>query len=529
MASARGGARRTSAAGCPGRSDSRLALPRLVALFATLSVVFAIQARAEKWDIVPTLTIAETYTDNVFLAEESAKREDWVTQVIPGISIAGSGPRLRLNLTYTPEFLYYAEGTRESDVFHRGNAVATAELAEKLLFVEGGARIDQYNISLLGPLTTGNVNVNENRTTASTAYVTPYLQRDFGSDFRGEARYTVSAFKSDDPIVLADNDANRIDLRLRSGPALKVFTWDLAYKREAIDYETRQETLTEVLTADARRLIAATFGLLGQVGYEKYDSGIPGALVEDSRWSAGFEWTPTPRTRLVATAGQRFFGDTYGLDFRHRTRLTSWTASYSEDVETARAQFFVPATGSTASSIDQLFVTQFPDPATRQKAVDEFIARTGLPPNLGAPVNFFTDQLYLVKRGRASAALTGVRHTLIANAFTETRELVFAGLVQPGIGDFAASNTIRQVGASLTWNWRVTARNAWNMSAGLIRREFLDIDRLDDLAVFRMGLTRQFQPHVSGSLTYRMQDNESNQGGLSYTENAVTASLQMTF
>ncbi len=559
MANARGGAWRTIVAGRLGDLASRNDLFRQLVLLTALPAVLASPAwaqntplptlppppapaqntpqpalppsaaRAQGWDIVPTLTVAETYTDNVVLAQEALKQSDWVTQVIPGISIVGNGPRLRLNATYTPEFLYYAKGTRESDVLHRGNAVGTAELAENLLFVEGGARVDQYNISLQGPLTTGNVNVTENRTTATNAYVTPYLQRDFGSSIRGEAKYTLSTFRSDNPTVIADNVANRINLRLTNGPARKVFTWDFAYKNERIDYETQQETFTEVFTADAQRLITSTVGLLGQAGYEKYDSGIPGAFVEDSRWSAGIEWTPTPRTRLVATGGQRFFGDTYGFDFRHRTRLTTWSASYSEDVTTARAQFYVPATGNTATSLDQLFVSQFPDPATRQQAVEQFIAQTGLPPSLGAPVNFFTEQLYLVKTGQASAALTGVRHTLIANAYTETRELVFAGLVQPGIGDFAASNTIRQIGASLAWTWRVTARNAWNLGAGFIRREFLDIDRVDDLTVFRMGLTRQFQPHLSGSLTYRRQDNESNQTGLSYTENAGTASLRMTF
>lgn len=529
MASARGGAQRTSVAGClddTGRHDD---LFRLLPLFATLVALLASPAWAQKWEVVPSLTVTETFSDNIFLAEEAAKQSDWVTQVIPAISIAGSGPRLRLNLTYAPEFIYYAEGSREQDVFHRGNAVVTAELAKQLLFVEGGARVDQYNISLLGPLTAGNVNITQNRTTASTAYVTPYLQRDFGSAFRGEARFTASTFKSDDPTLLADNDATRINLRLTSGPAHKVLTWDFVYKKEDIDYETRQETLTEVLTADARRLISSSVGLLGQVGYEKYDSGIPGALVEDSRWSAGLEWTPTARTRVVATAGQRFFGDTYGFDFRHRTRLTTWSASYSEDITTARAQFYVPATGNTATSLDQLFVAQFPDPATRQKAVEQFIARTGLPPNLGSPVNFFTDSLYLVKRGQASAALMGVRHTLIANAFTETRDLVFAGLVQPSIGDFAASNTIRQTGGSLAWNWRVTALNALNVGVAFLRREFLDVERVDDLTVLRMGVTRQFQPKISGSLSYRWQENESNQGGLSYTENAGIASLQVTF
>ena len=133
----------------------------------------------------------------------------------------------------------------------------------------------------------------------------------------------------------------------------------------------------------------------------------------------GFDWTPTPRTRLAATAGQRLGDETYSFEFSHRTRLTTWNVTYAEDVTTSREQFFVPATQSTAGALDQMFLSQYPDPVARQKAVQEFIARMGLPPSLGAPVNFFSDQLFLQKRWLASAGLQGIRNTLVATAFWE--------------------------------------------------------------------------------------------------------------
>ena len=95
--------------------------------------------------------------------------------------------------------------------------------------------------------------------------------------------------------------------------------------------------------------------------------------------------------------------------------------TYAEDVTTSREQFFVPATQSTAGALDQMFLSQYPDPVARQKAVQEFIARMGLPPSLGAPINFFSDQLFLQKRWLASVGLQGVRNTLVATAFWELR------------------------------------------------------------------------------------------------------------
>ena len=533
MARARGGARRTLRA-CLGDKQSRRHLLRLLALCATRAALLALPACpawAEKWDVVTTLSGGVTHTDNVSLAQDATKQSAWIAQITPGISITATGARVQLNVNYAPEFIYYsAEGQKGDQVFQRGNADVRAELARRVLFIDAGARVNQHDVSLQGPLTTSNINTTGNRTTVKTFFLSPYLRHEFGSDARGEARFTYSDWSSDSPTVLADNESNRIDLRLASGPAYQRFTWDTAYRRETIQNdETLQENLTEAITENVRWLITPTVGLLGLVGYERYDFGNLGSVLEGSRWGAGLEWTPTPRTRLAATAGKRFDENTYSFDFRHRRRLTTWSANYSEDVTTSRSDFFVPATTSTAGALDQLFLSQVPDPVARQKAVEEFISRTGLPTSLSTPVNFFSDQLFLVKRWQASVALQGVRNTLVANAFTEMREVSFAGLILPGTGDFAASNSIRQTGASLAWNWRATARTAWTLSMVHTRSEFPASNRVDDLTYAQIGLARQLQPRLTGSLYYRWRQNDSSQSVSSYTENAAGAILRLKF
>ena len=478
--------------------------------------------------MTPSLNLVETYTDNVFLAPEGSRQSDWITQVIPGISVTTNGPRLRLDAFYAPEIVYHAQTEREDKVFHRGNAAGTLELADDLLFLAAGAKVDQYDVSLQGPLTTSNVNITGNRATAATTYVSPYLLRDIGSAARAEARFTYSTWQSDeDEPTLPDNDARRIHLRLKNGPAYRLLTWDVAYSGEKIKYDTQQQTTSEEFVAGARRQITSSVGLLVQAGYERYDTGLAEAL-EHSRYSAGLDWMPTPRTRLAATAGQRLDDETYSFEFRHRTRLTSWHVGYAEDVTTSREEFFVPATQSTAGALDQMFLSQYPDPVARQKAVQEFIARMGLPPSLGAPVNFFSDRLFLQKRWLASAGLHGVRNTLVATAFWESRKEVAGGTVSP-VDDFAVSESIRTSGASLAWALRLTARNTWNLQGGYTRSEFLESGQVNDFVYFQAGLTRQFQPRVSGSLSYRLQDQKSSGGGSEYRENAGIASLLMRF
>ena len=486
------------------------------------------RARQSKWEVIPSLSISETYTDNVFLSTQGNQTSDWVTQLVPGIAVTSRGPRLTLDAWYAPEITYYARTEREDKVFHKGNAIGTLELSEDLLYVEAGAKVDQYDVSLRGPQTTSNVNITNNRATALSSFVSPYLRRDLGSSARVEARFTYSTWRSDEEVqTLPDNDASHVMLRLESGPAYRLFTWKVAYSGAEIRYVTQQVTTSEDFLADGRWALTPTVGLLMQAGYERYDTGIAFDPIEDPRWSLGLDWTPTARTRLAATSGQRLGDETYSFEFRHRTRLSSWSVAYAEDVTTSREQFFVPATTSTSGTLDQMFLTQYPDPAERQRVVQDFIARTGLPPSLGQPVNFFSDELFLQKRWSASVGLQGARNTVVANVFWELRKALTNSTPLPG--DFVASDSIRMTGGSLAWNRRLSARTAWNLEAGYTRTNFVDTDQVDDFTYIRAGLTRQLQPRVSASLFYRRQQLDSTFEGNNYVENAGVATLRMTF
>ena len=492
--------------------------------------VAATTDRVRKWVIVPTLSVEETYTDNVSLAPDAFKQDAWITQVTPAISVAATGDRLRFNANYAPQVIYYAQAQNSSRVFQKGNAFGNAELAKKLLFVDFGASINQYNASLLGPLSTSNANTTGNRTTVGTLFASPYLKRDFGSQVQGEARFTDSVVKSDDQGIFPASVADRINLGLNSGPAYKKLTWNLAYVRETTRYDGGQDNFTEVITAGARQLITPTVGLLAKAGYDYYRTGGSDAPAsEGPSWSAGLEWKPTPRTRFTATAGQQFYGDAYTLDVTHRTRLTTWSAEYSQYVTNARSEFFLPATSSTAGSLDTMFLSQFPDPVARQKAVEEFIARTGLPPSLNSPINFFSTQLLLSKSWKASVGILGVRNVLMLNAFRRTTQGLVGSLVLPSASIFATSNSVIQSGASLQWNLRVTPLCAWNMGGTYTRNEIPGVARIDNITYVGMGLTQKFLPRVSGSLNYRRQHNDSNQSLASYTENAVFATLKLRF
>ena len=67
-------------------------------------------------------------------------------------------------------------------------------------------------------------------------------------------------------------------------------------------------------------------------------------------------------------------------------------------LQTFPQQLLIPA-GNTQAVVDAIFQARIPDPVERQKAVDNFIQQTGLPPTLGAPFTYYTNQIYVVESG----------------------------------------------------------------------------------------------------------------------------------
>jgi len=506
------------------KNHIRRKVMRFLTMSAALPALLSCPLWAAKWDVVPTLSLSETYTDNVSLAPGTAKHGDWITQVAPAISVAATGPRLRFNANYSPEVIYYARDHESNDIFQHLNATGNAVLADQFLFADFGADVAQHNISLQGPITNNNVNTTGNRATVASLFASPYVRHDIGSAVQAEVRYTYSVVNSSDDSTLSDSVADRINLRLASTTTYNLLPWDINYARENINYDTGQDFDSEVATGHIRRLITPTVSLLGEAGYEHYSNGQFAPASDGPSWAVGFDWAPSQVTRLTATVGQRFYGDAYALDFKHRTRLTTWSAGYHQSVTTTRSQFLIPSTTSTAGYLDTLFSTQFPDPVARKKAVDEFIARTGLPPSLAEPINIFTPQLFLQKTWNASAGLLGVRNVLIANVFKSTTEGLLGDVVLP-----ESANSGDQTGASVQWNWRMTSRNSWNTGVAYVHNEVPSTGQVDNITYVGMGLTRQIQPRLTGSLNYRRQQSTSNQSNLNYTENAVFATMSMRF
>jgi uncharacterized protein (PEP-CTERM system associated) len=488
-------------------------------------------SNAAEWKVIPQLNLRETYSDNLRLGSGGS---DFVTQINPGILLTGIGPRFKLNTNYTMNNLIYAEHSNLTRMRHQLNARGTAELMEDFFFVDGMAAISQQNISLSGPQAIDNVNVTGNRADVRTFNVSPYIRHRFKNFASTELRYAHNIVSSN-ANLLRNSQADSFFARVNSGTDFGKLHWGLSYSNNMIHFDRTGRTVElERSIGSLRYMFTPRFGLTATGGYERNSFLSIRGSPSSPTWTAGFEWMPSERTNIVANAGKRFFGDTYFAQARHRTRLTTWNFSYTQDITTFNQQSMLGGTGIT-DSLNQLIGAQFPNlhPETIQQNTDILLG-----PNFSgsflSPTNFFTNRLFLQKRLQASVALNGVRNTLVLTGFDMTRQAyspddVDADLI--GAANAALLRHTRQTGGNALWSYRFSQLTRANLSFAYTRFSFLGTGREDDLRLVSASLTKQFPqilPNLNGTIQYRRNERDSNQGG-HYRENAVIASVNMSF
>jgi uncharacterized protein (PEP-CTERM system associated) len=410
------------------------------------------------------------------------------------------------------------------------NADARARLIDNLLYVDGLAMIGQQSISAFGPQVNDNGYSRTNRADVSTWRVSPYLKHRFGATATAELRYARDSVKPGG-FGLGKSDSDTASLAIDSGPAFHRVGWGLHLSKQELDDSAAGASTTETALAKLRYRANSSLDLTATGGYDKYDYQSQSGATAGKNYSLGFNWAPSSRTSVQASAGKRYFGNSYFLSALHRSRRTVWNISYNDAVTTTRSQFLIPAAIDTAAMLDRLFLTNIPDPIARQQAVDAYIRATGLPPSLANNINYFSNRFLLQKQLQLSAAFNGARstHVLALNA-TKRNALSTAQSDSALLGSSLSTinDNIRQVSATLSSSYRLNSRSAVNLALSAARIESLTTGITDHQKLATLALTRQFERRLKGAVELRRnQSSADSTGGRAYRENAISASLSL--
>jgi len=523
------------------RKPSRAALDRVSAakdlifrvacLTMLVITLFAAEAKAAEWRLRSSVSAKENYTDNLRLAPRGSEQSDWVTEVGPRVGITGKGARLQVDADYSFLYRAYANNEQSNGYNNSLRANGLLEVLDQNLFLQGSANVAQQNISTLGAISSSNVNLTSNQTEVRQVSLKPYWVSRLGRFANLRADWNWARAESDGTTSALNSETRSAQIAVSSGPSFGDLGWSVTYSNSQIESSSGQFTERELqtYTANFRYRLWPTLTALTTVGRDHNTYGSARGSTSGEFYTAGFEWVTSARTKISAQLGERFYGKTAVLDASHRTRLTSWQVSYSEQVVATPGLFSLPVNTDTAVAVDRLFLSQFPDPIQRQQVVEAYITQNGLPSTLTTSVDFLTNQVSLSKRLQGVFGLRGTRGSLLLTAYHADRESLTSDAPVVATDPFALSNSTVQIGFSGILSWRFSEFTSGSASLAQQKSKLSDASRVDKNNSLRLGVTHRLGPRVSGSVEYRFLDRDSSAATSDVRENAVVGTLSMSF
>lgn len=478
---------------------------------------------------MPYVGAAATYTDNVNQTENG--QNALILSVSPGFNLISKGSRrLHASVNYALTATTRFADNNSNDLFHNLSAIGKAELVEDFLFIDGTASLSQGLISLFGSTADATIN-STNRANVGVYSLSPYIQKRFGTFANAEVRYTLGgAFFGKN--TAANATTNAFTASLDSGSRFNDLSWSVDYSLYQADYsgaisnstfERGSVTLGYMLTRKLR--------IFGTYGEERIEfQGVDNA--GGNFYSIGAGWSPSRRTNIEATIGERYFGRTYSFSARHQTRASNWHINYSEDISDISQQFL-----RVSGRIFWLCNT------------GPIEARDFNPPAADCTGPYTSAQLTQAAQIRgfplSSIIAAGFVDVAIANGVYIINSLTGGvswskGRLGFGLSLFdnkriyqnLAGVTDRTQGVTGTVSYRLNPRTSANTSLSLMENTItipLVPIRQDKIYSLVFGVDHTFGKDLSGSLYFRHQQRDSNTPNLDYTQNSLTASANLRF
>ena len=499
-----------------------------------MAMAFATDANAGGWRFTPNVGASATYTDN---ANQSANnpQDALILSVTPGFSLQSEGlRRVQASVNYGLSGTARFGETNTTDLYHNLGAVGKAELIDDFLFLEGTASISQALISLVGSPADATTN-DANRATVGVYSLSPSIQKRLGTFATAQARFTTGGAIFGDNAA-SDSTNNAFTAGLNSGPRFNDLSWGVDYSiRKANNSGAVRNSTFERASVTLGYALTRKFRVFGTYG-EEWNEFLSASNTSGSSYSVGAAWSPTRRTSIEGSVGERYFGRTYSFSGSHQARASNWTVRYSEDVSDISQQFLQDSGRIFWVCGNQLFETPDFNPPPGQSGC------TG--PLTGAQVTLALNTLGvplsdLIALGFVNTALAnGVFVIKTFNAGVSWSR----GRLGWGISIFDTKRIYQNIseaedrtqGVTGTADYRLTPRTSANSSLSLTRNSASATllgapAREDDLLSLSLGLNHQFGKDLSGALTFRHQQRDSNAVNSDYTENSLTASGNLRF
>lgn len=500
-----------------------------------MALSFATPAQAIEWRFTPSLGASTTYSDNA--NQSSSNPEDALSlSVTPSFSLNAEGSRrLSASLSYSLTGVSRFGESESNDVYHGLGALGRVEVIEDFLFIDGTANISQTLVSLFGTPADASVN-DTNRATTGVYSISPNIIKRFGTFATAQARYTTGGAIFGDNAA-NDSSTNAFSAGVSSGTQFNDLRWGINYSfREANNRNGGSDSTFERATLSLGYALTRKFRVFATYG-EDWNDYLAATSAEGSSYSVGFGWAPNQRTNLEVSAGERYFGRTYSVSGAYRTRASSFRVRYYEDVSDITERLLEDSGRIFWVCGNRLFETQdFLPPSGQANCAGPYtglqiardLSRLGVPLadliSLGLVDIALSNGVYVIKSLTAGWSWQLSPRTSVGLSVFDTRRLYQA----------ITDAEDRSRGFSTTLSYRLTPRTSANASLNFNRNSATSAlisapERDDDTTSLNLGMNHQFGKDLSGALNFRHQQRDSNTANADFTENSLSASMNMRF
>ena len=406
------------------------------------------------------------WTDNVNLVAAD-RRSDFVFQLTPRLVVEERGANTFLSANVSAPVLLYANtGGENNRIAPDASVQGTVQFYPRLFYVDGSVQVSQQFLSPFAPRPQNFVSATNNRYTAQSYRVSPYLKGDGPGGLHYELRDT-NTWTNANATAGADRAyTNEVTGNIAQEP--RPLGLDASYDRVDTKFADQESFVTEIgrVGGSWRPDDQWQFQLRG--GYE--DNRFLLERFSGFTYGAGLRWRPNVRTSLDVDGEHRFFGASYHVSLAHRLPLSVWTFHASRDITTYPQQLAsLPGQGNVDMLLNTLFASRITDPVARQTFVDQLIRERGLPATLASPLDLFTQQATLQETVDTSINLLGARNSVLMTAYRRRIQPV-PGTTLALLDVLPASqidNT--QVGTNVVWSYRITPLYTLSTSADWYR------------------------------------------------------------
>lgn len=502
----------------------------IVLLVSNGFILYSAQSYGIDWSITPTIQMQEIFSDNITLSSKD-KKSAFVTSVSPGVSIIGQSAKHMLNLNYTMQNLYNANGNNGVDIHNQLAFNSQHTFIPDKLFLQTSSSISQQNISNTRTVS-DNISGSGNRSNVSTVSVSPYWTPHFGNYADGVFRLNMSTVTSDANSSQLSGTNNLFSdtltvgesAQLNSGTEFQRVGWNASFNNTKNYRSGGQDVSFQNLSGTIRTYINKYFNVFATAGYS--DNSYKSVTNSNSNgffYTYGARWTPSEHYYIEGGWGNNKYvtvyispiqrvswtttyrdnsiglnsGSTWSTDLRYQSTNSTWTISHNNTTQTT--QSFL---------LDNQYLTSNVQNTTGQSTIYF--------PNL-------TDDVYVSKTWNAGVSYNTGKSTVGANAFDQKRTSQNSG----------TTDNVRGVSASWTWQFAPKTSTylypSWQQfdrGAGTAAASTKSKDNRYDITI---GVRQSITQNLTGSLEFRHLNQSSELDTNNYQENRATASLFMRF